>query len=241
MVRALQINHSAYDHVVELMPEATEAERRARLARFGLGQDKAETKAGDLSGGEKARLLFSLISFHAPHMLVLDEPTNHLDIDSRAELMKALNDFDGAVLLISHDRNLLEAVVDRLWCADKGTIERFDGSLEEYKQLQLDSNKSTKKQKVTTKPSQADIRKSAADARAKLAPLRKELKQIEKQIETASLRLKTIDTELSDPDLFARDANKAIALGQERSRLEQSIEDNELRWLDVSQTLENAQ
>jgi len=95
-VDALNIEHSAYDHILELMPEATEAERRARLARFGLGHDKAETKAKDLSGGEKARLLFSLISFHAPHMLVLDEPTNHLDIDSRAELMKALNDFDGA-------------------------------------------------------------------------------------------------------------------------------------------------
>jgi len=164
-----------------------------------------------------------------------------LDIDSRAELMKALNDFDGAVLLISHDRNLLEAVVDRLWCADKGTIDRFDGSLEEYKQLQLDRDKTDKKVKVSTKPSQADIRRAAAEARAKLAPLRKELKQIEKHIETANLRLQTIDKDLSDPDLFTRDAEKAIALGQERSRLEDVVEVNELRWLEVSQTLENAQ
>lgn len=239
-VDALNIEHSAYDHIRELMPDATEAERRARLARFGLGHEKAETKAKDLSGGEKARLLFSLISFHAPHMLVLDEPTNHLDIDSRAELMKALNDFDGAVLLISHDRNLLEAVVDRLWCADKGTISRFDGSLEEYKQLQLDGDKSQKKQKISTKPSQADIRRAAADARAKLAPLRKELKQIEKRIETANQRLKTIDKDLSDPDLFTRDADKAISLGQERSRLEDVVEDNELRWLEISETLETS-
>ena len=211
-VDALNIQHSAYDHIVELMPDATEAERRARLARFGLGHDKVETKAKDLSGGEKARLLFSLISFHAPHMLVLDEPTNHLDIDSRAELMKALNDFDGAVLLISHDRNLLEAVVDRLWCAEKGTISRFDGSLEDYKQLQLEGEKHNKKQKISAKPSQHDIRRAAAEARAKLAPMRKELKQIEKQIETANSRLKSIDQELSDPNLFARDADKAISL-----------------------------
>ena len=240
-VDALNIQHSAYDHIVELMPDATEAERRARLARFGLGHDKVETKAKDLSGGEKARLLFSLISFHAPHMLVLDEPTNHLDIDSRAELMKALNDFDGAVLLISHDRNLLEAVVDRLWCAEKGTISRFDGSLEDYKQLQLEGEKHNKKQKISVKPSQHDIRRAAAEARAKLAPMRKELKQIEKQIETANSRLRSIDQELSDPNLFARDADKAISLGQERSRLEEAVETNELRWLELSQILENAQ
>ena len=240
-VDALNVQHSAYDHIVELMPDATEAERRARLARFGLGHDKVETKAKDLSGGEKARLLFSLISFHAPHMLVLDEPTNHLDIDSRAELMKALNDFDGAVLLISHDRNLLEAVVDRLWCAEKGTISRFDGSLEDYKQLQLEGKKHNKKQKISAKPSQHDIRRAAAEARAKLAPMRKELKQIEKQIETANSRLKSIDQELSDPNLFARDADKAISLGQERSRLEEAVEMNELRWLELSQILENSQ
>ena len=240
-VDALNVQHSAYDHIVELMPDATEAERRARLARFGLGHDKVETKAKDLSGGEKARLLFSLISFHAPHMLVLDEPTNHLDIDSRAELMKALNDFDGAVLLISHDRNLLEAVVDRLWCAEKGTISRFDGSLEDYKQLQLEGEKHNKKQKISAKPSQHDIRRAAAEARAKLAPMRKELKQIEKQIETANSRLKSIDQELSDPNLFARDADKAISLGQERSRLEEAVEMNELRWLELSQILENSQ
>ena len=240
-VDALNIQHSAYDHIVELMPDATEAERRARLARFGLGHDKVETKAKDLSGGEKARLLFSLISFHAPHMLVLDEPTNHLDIDSRAELMKALNDFDGAVLLISHDRNLLEAVVDRLWCAEKGTISRFDGSLEDYKQLQLEGEKHNKKQKISAKPSQHDIRRAAAEARAKLAPMRKELKQNEKQIETANSRLKSIDQELSDPNLFARDADKAISLGQERSRLEEAVETNETRWLELSQILENAQ
>ncbi|MEP6343083.1 MAG: ABC-F family ATP-binding cassette domain-containing protein [Maricaulaceae bacterium] len=240
-VDALNINHSAYDHVVELMPDATEAERRGRLARFGLGHEKAETKAGDLSGGEKARLLFSLISFHAPHMLVLDEPTNHLDIDSRAELMKALNDFDGAVLLISHDRNLLESVVDRLWCADKGTIARFDGSLEDYKQLQLEGERADKKVKTNTKPSQADIRRAAAESRAKLAPMRKELKKIEARIDKTRVRLVQIDTALSAPDLFTRDKEQAITLGQERARLEESVETDELRWLELSQTLETLQ
>jgi len=113
-IDALNPRASAYDHVVKLMPDATEAQRRSRLAQFGLGVKNAETPAGDLSGGEKARLLFSLIGFHKPHLLVLDEPANHLDIDSRAELIKSLNNYEGAVLIISHDRNLLEAVVDRL-------------------------------------------------------------------------------------------------------------------------------
>jgi len=121
-IDALNPLASAYDHVVELMPDATEAQRRSRLAQFGLGIKNAETPAGDLSGGEKARLLFSLIGFHKPHLLVLDEPANHLDIDSRAELIKSLNNYEGAVLIISHDRNLLEAVVDRLWLVDRGTV-----------------------------------------------------------------------------------------------------------------------
>jgi len=118
------------------MPEATEAQRRARLASFGLGIKNAETPAGDLSGGEKARLLFSLVGFHKPHLLVLDEPANHLDIDSRAELIRSLNNYEGAVIVISHDRNLLEAVVDRLWLIDSGKVERFEGSLEDYRNLQ---------------------------------------------------------------------------------------------------------
>ena len=134
-VDALNPNQSAYDHIQHLMPEATEAQRRARLASFGLGFEKSETRAGDLSGGEKARLLFSLIGFHNPHLLVLDEPTNNLDIDSRAELMRSLNAYSGAVLLISHDRSLLEAVVDRLWLVDKGTVQNYDGSLEDYRAL----------------------------------------------------------------------------------------------------------
>jgi len=241
-IDALNENHSAYDHVQELMPEATEAERRARLARFGLSREKMETKAGDLSGGEKARLLFSLISFDAPHMLVLDEPANHLDIDSRAELMKALNAYSGAVLIISHDRNLLEAVVDRLWIADKGTIEPFDGSLDDYKQLQLDGERAEKKKaKATTELSAQDRRRMAADARAKLAPIRKKIKSLENNIEGYRSRLWAVDEQMADPDLFTKDPDRAVTLGQERARLEEAIETAEMDWLDMSEQLEAAQ
>ena len=110
-----------YQHMLDLMPEATEAQRRARLGALGFGADKADTKAENLSGGEKARLLFALATFGGRHLLILDEPTNHLDVDAREALVRALNDYEGAVILISHDRHLIEACADRLWIVRDGT------------------------------------------------------------------------------------------------------------------------
>src|ERR1700687_2894874 len=123
-----------YQHMLDLMPEATETQRRARLGTLGFSVGKADTPAEKLSGGEKARLLFALATFHAPHLLILDEPTNHLDVDSREALIYALNDYEGAVILISHDRHLLEATVDRLWVVRGGTVAPYDGDLETYRQ-----------------------------------------------------------------------------------------------------------
>ena len=111
-----------YDHMLQLMPEATEAQRRTRLGTYGFSADKADTKCAKLSGGEKARLLLALAAFHAPHLLILDEPTNHLDVDSREALVQALTEYDGAVILISHDRHLIEACADRLWVVRDGTV-----------------------------------------------------------------------------------------------------------------------
>lgn len=222
-IDALNPQHSAYDHIRELMPDATEAQRRARLARFGLGVKMAETAAGDLSGGEKARLLFSLISFHAPHLLVLDEPANHLDIDSRAELMKALNAYIGAVIIISHDRNLLESVVDRLWLVDQGTISTYEGSLEEYRKLQLEKQKSPKKQNSTPESKRNFSRKTAAEARKRVAPLKKAYERLEERIEKAHSDIIDIDKVLADPALFTEEPDRAVNLGRERARLEDLV------------------
>ena len=239
-IDSLNPNHSAYDHVRELMPDATEAQRRARLAGFGLGVKNAETAAGDLSGGEKARLLFSLIGFNKPHLLVLDEPANHLDIDSRAELIKSLNAYEGAVLIISHDRNLLESVVDRLWLVNKGTVTSYEGSLEDYRIFQLEKDKNNKKQDDKGGNERKLARKSSAEARLRLAPLKKKYNQLEKDIQNAQAKLKEIDKELSDPNLFANSPDKAVTLGKSRAATLKLIESLEGQWLEALDIYETA-
>ena len=239
-IDALNPLASAYDHILELMPEATEAQRRARLAQFGLGVKNAETPAGDLSGGEKARLLFSLVGFHKPHLLVLDEPANHLDIDSRAELIKSLNAYEGAVLIISHDRNLLEAVVDRLWLVDKGSVTTYDGSLEDYRALQLEKDRSNRKQNTGEADSRKQSRKDTAEARKRLAPLKKAYEALEGKISKAKSHLPLIDKELSVSDIFTKTPYKAVKLGQERARLIRVIETLEMEWLEALERYEAA-
>ena len=239
-IDALNPKSSAYDHVVELMPDATEAQRRARLASFGLGVKNAETPAGDLSGGEKARLLFSLIGFHKPHLLVLDEPANHLDIDSRAELIRSLNTYEGAVVVISHDRNLLEAVVDRLWLVDSGKVEPFDGSLEDYRKLQLEKDKDPLKTKTKEENSRKRSRKERAKSIQEIAPLKRKSEALEKKIEEAQLAIEKIDHRLTQEDLFSSNPEEAVKLSQTRAKVEALIESLEVDWLSALESYERA-
>ncbi len=239
-IDALNPLHSAYDHVVALMPDATEAQRRSRLARFGLGAGKAETKARDLSGGEKARLLFSLISFNAPHLLVLDEPANHLDMDSRSELINALNGFDGAILVISHDRNLLESVVDRLWLVDDGTVTTFEGSLEDYRQLQIEKNRPPKKTASSPENDKMALRKQAAAERERLAPLKKKTEELEQKIENSRKKIDKIDATLGDGEIFTSDPRKAQIILDMRRELEDNVNQLEEAWLLALEDYETA-
>ena len=230
-IDSLNPQESAYDHICALMPDATEAQRRARLASFGLGQKNSETPAGDLSGGEKARLLFSLIGFKRPHLLVLDEPANHLDMDSRAELIKSLNAYTGAVLIISHDRNLLESVVDRLWVVRDGSVQSYDGSLEDYRQEQLDRARASKKPKDKALPKAQQARKDAANARKRIAPLKKKAESFEPKIEKLRTKIDKIDEQLAVSDLFTKNTEKAVTLSQERVNHIKLIETLEMEWL----------
>ncbi len=140
-IEAMNPSDTPLDIIREALPDAAETAHRSRLAQFGLGYDKQSTTVENLSGGERARLLLNLVAMAAPHLLILDEPTNHLDIDSRRALLDALNEYRGAVILITHDRSLMELVADRLWLAADGTIAPFEGDMDDYARLVLERAK----------------------------------------------------------------------------------------------------
>ena len=144
-------------------PDDSLTSHRSRLAQFGLGFDKQSTTVENLSGGERARLLLNLVAMEAPHLLILDEPTNHLDIDSRRALLDALNDYRGAVILITHDRSLMELVADRLWLAADGSIAPFEGDMDDYARLVLD------RADGAVAPGQARMGKSKREKKRKIA------------------------------------------------------------------------
>jgi ATP-binding cassette subfamily F protein 3 len=151
-IEALDPDDTPLDIIRRELPDDSESSRRSKLAQFGLSFDKQETTVANLSGGERARLLLNLIAMAAPHLLILDEPTNHLDIDSRRALLDALNDYDGAVILITHDRSLIDLVADRLWLTADSQIKPFKGDMDDYARFVLDRVKAE-----TTAPGQKTV------------------------------------------------------------------------------------
>lgn len=235
---------SAVEHVRRRMLDAPEAKVRSRVAQMGLATEKMDTPAKDLSGGEKARLLMGLAAFDAPNLLILDEPTNHLDIDSRRALIEALNDYPGAVILISHDRHLIEATVDRLWLVKDGTVTNFDGDLEEYR-TQIVGGPKAKEEKarpVLTDEglSKADQRKASADRRASLAPLRKKINEIESLTAKLEKQIQVLDAELADPALYEKAPAKAAQKAKDRADATAKLSAAEEQWLELSSEYEEA-
>lgn len=239
-----------FDYIVDLMPESTEAQRRTRLGTFGFGADKADTKCANLSGGEKARLLLALTAFHAPHLLILDEPTNHLDVDSREALIHALTEYEGAVILISHDRHLVEATADRLWLVANGTVSPYDGDMESYR-AELLQSRSARTERTSagtadaggaaeTRTNRAEQRKAAADRRAELAPLKKAMTAAEKSVERLTAELAKLDEQLASPDLYA-DSAKASRVTLERGQTAKRLAEAEQAWLEATAAYEDAE
>ena len=234
---------SAYDHIREILPDATEAQVRARTGAMGFTRQKMETPAKDLSGGEKARLLLGLATFGGPNLMILDEPTNHLDIDSREALVAALAEYTGAVILISHDRHLLEASVDRLWLVADGTVRPFDGDLSDYRSMVLDSRQG----RSPTRATQASIagnggqerRRDAAKRREETAPLRKRVKEAETKVAKFQKDLAAIDEKLADPKLYNRPLDAAFH-AKERADIVRAIAAAEDAWLDATAAVEEA-
>jgi len=235
-----------YEHIRALLPDATEAQKRARLGAWGFGFEKADTRAEHLSGGEKARLLLALATFHGPHLLILDEPTNHLDVDAREALVRALNDYEGAVILISHDRHLMDACTDRLWIVRDGTVRSYDGDMERYRseclleRRALDRGKANAPATGRGKTSPQQARRQAAEQRAALAPLKQGIARAESEVEALNREIGKIERALADPEIYRGDAARAQALARERGKLIGARGAAELAWLAASEAYEAA-
>jgi ATP-binding cassette subfamily F protein 3 len=240
-IEAMDPTDTPLDIIRRALPEATEAKRRAVLASFGIGVSKVETTVANLSGGERARLLLNMVAMEAPHLLILDEPTNHLDIDSRRALLDALNEYEGAVILITHDRSLMELVADRLWLAADGTIAPFDGDMDDYARFVLDrarmaARAPTQVREVEAKPAEAP----APPPRAKVptGTARRRAENAEAALARAMEELARIDSALTDPSVFASDPAKAAELGRRRDAAEATVEAAETEWLAAQEAYE---
>jgi len=228
---------SAFDHLSRLMPKAREMEIRNRLGRFGFSGDKAFVKVKSLSGGERARLNFALITHDAPPMLILDEPTNHLDIDSRSALAEAINGFPGAVILISHDWHLLELTADRLWLVAGGQVQPFDGDLNDYRKMMLGQRGGSSDQGRSSTPAPKPQRSYGPERRKQIEPLRRAAREAETALNGVTQKLAELEQELLDSGLTA--AARA-ALMRRRSELANDVKRAEDRWMESEEALQSA-
>jgi ATP-binding cassette, subfamily F, member 3 len=235
---------SPYTHMRRRMPEAAEARVRAQLVRFGFSGEAADTPVDQLSGGEKARLLLGLATFSGPHLVILDEPTNHLDIDARAALVAAINAYAGAVILVSHDRYLLDACAERLWLVAGGGVTPFEGDLDDYRREVLAGRLG---QQAIAPPmsgaggqvSRSERRRMAAERRVELAPLRARIAAAETEMARLSRELERIDAALAAPDFFTRDPVQAAAHAKARSEAAAALARSEEEWLSASAAYES--
>ena len=239
----LSAGDNALDHVRRMRPTATDGQVRSIVANIGFNRDKAETKVEKLSGGEKVRLLLGLMALQKPNIMILDEPTSHLDIDSREALIHALNDYEGAVLLITHDVYLAEATADRLWLVNEGRAAPYDGDLSDYRALVLAADKTrtdTPHSKFEPAPPPPAPKRSESEVRRATADIRKRISAAEREMEKIRKELAGIDTELADPTLYDTDPKKAVALGKSRDRLNAALDTAEETWLAASEEFEAA-
>lgn len=227
---------SAYDHVRKLMGDAPETKVRGRTGAIGFSGKAGDTKVGKLSGGEKARLLLGLATFFGPNMIILDEPTNHLDIDSRAALAEAINEFPGAVIMVSHDRYLIEACADQLWIVADRTVTNYEGDLDEYRRLVLSSRNAESSPRERSAASEKPQR-ARSDNRGSL---KKRIAEAESEIARVSEIIVKIDTALALPDIFTRDPKQAAQLSKARANAADALARAEEQWLEASTQFDEA-
>ncbi len=255
----LKVGYFAQDHLERLNENITALEQmkaamsddsldkvRGWLGRFGFVQSRAEVMVKGLSGGEKTRLALALLALTRPNLMILDEPTNHLDMDAREALVQGLNQFGGSIILISHDRRLIEATVDQLWLVADGTCKQFFGDLEDYNRTLLQQRKSMRRARreesegATQRVSRKDARKSAADERARMAPLKKAAEAAEAMLEKLTAEKDELDSRLSDPSVYEGPSDEIVPLTRRQRELEDLLTQAEERWLEAQEMLEEA-
>ena len=251
----LRMDETPLEHLRHLAPDAREQELCDFLGTYRFSGDFAEAKVAPMSGGEKARLALALIAWKKPNLLVLDEPTNHLDMETREALTMALSTYEGAVLLVSHDRHLLRAVTDELWLVHEGRKEVFEGDLDDYAKIVLDHRRVTaaearaehqadKAARNEAQPvNNKEARRLAAQERARIAelrkPLKKELEKVEREMNALSEKLKALDTQLADPAFYnGADQGKVAQTLREHGELAPKVEALEMHWLELSEKIE---
>jgi ATP-binding cassette subfamily F protein 3 len=227
----LDLDGSPYDHVRRLMADAPETKIRARVGAIGFSGKAGDTLVKSLSGGEKARLLLGLATFFAPNMIILDEPTNHLDIDSRAALAEAINEFPGAVIMVSHDRYLIESCADRLWVVAERAVTPYDGDLDDYRRTVL-SARGARERDASERRN--DIEKPQREKTERRAAPKQRIAKAEAEIERITAIIAKIDVALALPDLFKRDPKQAAQLGKARASAATALQRAEEEWLEAS-------
>lgn len=229
----LDVTKTPYEVMRLEMKDQAEAKIRAALGKFGFDKFKADTKIEELSGGEKARLLLSIMSYNAPHIMLLDEPTNHLDMDAREALIQALNNYTGTVILVSHDPHLVGAVADRLWLVAKGTCRPYDGDIESYRELVI---KERRKERGANKQPTAPKTKTRSN-KTEISKLERESRQLEKEIETLNTRKYKVEDEIA---VYSSLGNYSGSenLSKTLSIIIKDLEKVEAEWIRIQQQIE---
>jgi len=239
----LDLAATPFQTLATRMELAPEARIRAHLGRFGFSGDAADRRIGDLSGGEKSRLLFALISRAAPQILILDEPTNHLDIDSREALTQALNAYDGAVILISHDPHLIALCADRLWAVTDGTCRPWDGDLEDYRRALLETRRASARSSRAETPTdrratRRDARRDAAARRARTAELRRAARDAESAVTRLTREKTAVEARLADPGIYAGPKDALAAEQKALADVSTALAAAETAWLEAQEAVE---
>lgn len=233
---------SPIEHIVRAKPQITELQARSFLGRFGFSGDQALSPIDTMSGGEKARLVLALIVQEKPQLLLLDEPTNHLDLEMRQALVFALQDFEGAIILIAHDRFLLESCVDEFFLVANGQVKEFNGDIDDYQQWLNDEKKQVTKGAKTANENTVDkkqLRREQAELRKKAAPLRKQADKLEKNVHQWQEQLNQVEASLADSDIYQSEhKSKLTDLIKQQAQLKKDIEENEMHWLEIEEEIE---